>query len=68
MILDIGRWDSKETERKTLVMFIQAQLIRRGHYTVGKVDGIAGPRTLNELWVATGSQSFGSENIAKLCR
>jgi len=49
-ILDIGKWDdnvsSKETKKK---MFIQSQLIRLGHYEIGKVDGIIGNKTRKVL-------------------
>jgi len=47
--LDIGMWDPKEDSDKTEKMFIQAQCIRLGHYSVGQVDGVIGSKTKKVL-------------------
>lgn len=43
--LDVGEWDPTENPAKVQRMFVQAQLIRLGHYQIGKVDGFFGPKT-----------------------
>lgn len=43
--LDVGEWDSTENKSKIQRMFVQSQLIRLGHYQIGKVDGIFGTKT-----------------------
>ena len=44
-ILDVGQWELEEPEDKKASRFIQAQLIRLGHWEIGKVDGIIGVKT-----------------------
>jgi hypothetical protein len=44
-ILDVGEWNPSENEEKVQRMFVQSQLIRLGHYTVGTIDGVFGPKT-----------------------
>ena len=44
-ILDIGAWDPKENPIKIRNMFIQAQLVRLGHYQIGSIDGIIGKKS-----------------------
>lgn len=41
-ILDVGNWNPQESLLKTRNMFIQAQLLRLGHYEIGAVDGLIG--------------------------
>lgn len=48
-ILDVGEWNSVVSQKKVLNMYIQAQLIRLGHYEIGKVDGYIGSKTLIAL-------------------
>ena len=48
-ILDVGNWNPNETPQKIRNMFIQAQLLRLGHYEIGKVDGSIGPKSLKAI-------------------
>ena len=47
--LDIGAWDPSEDPAKVDRMFLQSQLIRLGHYEIGKVDGVIGSKTQRVL-------------------
>jgi len=61
-VLDVGKWDPGENIDKIKNMFVQSQLIRLGYYSIGKVDGIIGPKTRQIL-----SQYYNSdiENFIK---
>lgn len=48
-ILDIGNWNPNENIDKVNNMFVQSQLIRLGHYELGKADGIVGTKTKTAL-------------------
>lgn len=48
-ILDVGKWDPAEHPLKVRNMFIQAQLLRLGHYEIGSVDGLLGQKSLKAL-------------------
>ncbi|MDO8659560.1 MAG: M15 family metallopeptidase [Candidatus Parcubacteria bacterium] len=47
--LDAGQWNPDEDITKIKKMFIQAQLIRRRHYEIGKIDGQIGKKTMSVL-------------------
>lgn len=48
-VLDVDAWDPNESNEKVQKMFVQSQLIRLGHWEIGKVDGIIGAKTNQAL-------------------
>lgn len=70
-ILDVGEWNPSLSKEKAQKMFIQSQLIRLGHYDIGKVDGIFGPKTLKaigDLGYLEGSVLLLAKSIAQRVR
>ena len=47
--LDVGMWNPEKDKDVVYKMFIQAQLIRLGHYEIGAVDGLIGRKTITTL-------------------
>ena len=62
-ILDVGKWNPDESRTKVKRMFVQAQLIRLGHYEIGKVDGVFGSKT-NKVLDTLGVSQFPLDTIA----
>lgn len=58
-ILDVGEWDPEEDSFVVRNMFVQSQLIRLGHYEIGKVDGIVGPKTMKAI------EDYGLERMSR---
>ena len=48
-ILDIGQWNLAEDKEKIKKMFVQSQLLRKGFYFIGTIDGIFGQNTNKAL-------------------
>lgn len=48
-ILDVGNWNPKEETDKEKQLFVQAQLIRLGHFEIGGIDGILGKKSMAAL-------------------
>jgi hypothetical protein len=64
--LDVGMWNPDMNSGIVKKMFIQAQCIRLGAYSVGKVDGIFGPKTYAALSSLGFSDTKNIESLIKL--
>jgi len=48
-VLDVGRWNPASDSEEVKRMFVQSQLYRLQHFTIGKIDGIFGRKTKRAL-------------------